>query len=103
MLRFKAMEKAMGRKAVSVAIPEEHPEFYYGQQVFNRHKRFGYLSKPTFKALIENTDNWQPFPRDYNGKAAQSQKQWVLESKSVNSLAGFQIIDNFFIYKIIIS
>ena len=79
-LRFKAVEQAMGRKAMSVAIPEERPEVYYGKQVFNRQKMFEYLPKQTFEVLVDAIDNRKSLPREYADNVAQVMKQWALEN-----------------------
>ena len=89
-LRFKAVEQAMGRKAVSVAIPEERPEVYYGKQVFNRQKMFEYLPKQTFDALVDAIDNRKPLPREYADNVAQGMKQWALENGARHYTHWFQ-------------
>ncbi|MCH5241582.1 MAG: glutamine synthetase III [Muribaculaceae bacterium] len=89
-LRFKAVEQAMGRKAVSVAIPEERPEVYYGKQVFNRQKMFEYLPKQTFDALVDAIDNRKSLPREYADNVAQGMKQWALENGARHYTHWFQ-------------
>ena len=89
-LRFKAVEQAMGRKAVSVAIPEERPEVYYGKQVFNRQRMFEYLPKQTYDALVDAIDNRKPLPREYADNVAQGMKQWALENGARHYTHWFQ-------------
>ena len=80
----------MGRKAVSVAIPEERPEVYYGKQVFNRQKMFEYLPKQTFDALVDAIDNRKSLPREYADNVAQGMKQWALENGARHYTHWFQ-------------
>ncbi|MCH5239998.1 MAG: glutamine synthetase III [Muribaculaceae bacterium] len=89
-LRFKAVEQAMGRKAVSVAIPEERPEVYYVKQVFNRQKMFEYLPKQNFDALVDIIDNRKFLPREYADNVVQGMKQWVLENGARHYTHWFQ-------------
>ena len=44
-LRFRVVEEAYNRKALSVEIPVERPQEYYGKYVFNRQRMQQYLPK----------------------------------------------------------
>ena len=76
-LRFKVVEEAFNRKAISVEIPDERPDRYYGKYVFNRQKMFEYLPKKTYDALVNAIDN-KYFVEivDKNGK--------TLETRNIN-------------------
>lgn len=78
-LRFKAVEEAMARKAISVKTPEERPETYYGKQVFNRQKMFEYLPKETYDVLVDAIDNKKALPREYADSVAEGMKRWAIE------------------------
>ena len=89
-LRFKAVEEAMGRKAVPVEIPAERPEAYYGKQVFNRQKMFEYLPKGTYDVLVDAIDNRKPLPRDYADSVADGMKKWAIDNGARHYTHWFQ-------------
>jgi glutamine synthetase len=80
LLRFNAVKEASDRKAVSVEIPAESPEKFYGEAVFNRQKMFEYLSKDTYDQLVDAIDNKQPISRQLADSVAAGMKQWALEN-----------------------
>ena len=89
-LRFKAVEEAMGRKAVPVEVPEERPEVYYGKQVFNRQKMFEYLPKETYDVLVDAIDNRKPLPREYADSVADGMKKWAIDNGARHYTHWFQ-------------
>ncbi|MCH5239023.1 MAG: glutamine synthetase III [Muribaculaceae bacterium] len=89
-LRFKAVEEAMGRKAVPVEVPAERPEVYYGKQVFNRQKMFEYLPKETYDVLVDAIDNRKPLPRDYADSVAAGMKKWAVDNGARHYTHWFQ-------------
>ncbi|MCH5229410.1 MAG: glutamine synthetase III [Muribaculaceae bacterium] len=89
-LRFKAVEEAMGRKAMPVEIPAERPEAYYAKQVFNRQKMFEYLPKKTFDVLVDAIDNRKPLPRDYADSVAEGMKRWAIDNGARHYTHWFQ-------------
>ncbi|MCH5228126.1 MAG: glutamine synthetase III [Muribaculaceae bacterium] len=89
-LRFKAVEEAMGRKAVPVEIPEERPEAYYGKQVFNRQKMFEYLPMETFNVLVDAIDNRKPLPREYANSVADGMRRWAIDNGARHYTHWFQ-------------
>ena len=89
-LRFKAVEEAMGHKAMPVEIPAERPEAYYGKQVFNRQKMFEYLPKKTFDVLVDAIDNRKPLPRDYADSVAEGMKRWAIDNGARHYTHWFQ-------------
>ncbi len=89
-LRFKAVEEAMGRKAMPVAIPAERPEAYYGKQVFNRQKMFEYLPKKTYDVLVDAIDNRKSLPREYADSVAEGMKRWAIDNGARHYTHWFQ-------------
>ncbi len=80
LLRFKAVQEASDRKAVSVETPSERPEKFYGEAVFNRQKMFEYLPKDTYDQLVDAIDNKQPISRQLADSVAAGMKQWAIEN-----------------------
>lgn len=80
MLRFKVVDEAFNRKALTVEIPAERPEAYYGKYVFNRQKMFEYLPKRAFDALTNAIDNKQPLPREVADEVAEGMKRWAIDN-----------------------
>ncbi len=78
-LRFKVVEEAYGRKAVSVAIPSERPSEYYGEYVFNRAQMYKYLDKSTYDALVYAIDNKESLSRKLADQVAAGMKQWAMD------------------------
>ena len=89
-LRFKAVEEAMGRKAVPVEVPEERPETLYGKKVFNRQKMFEYLPRETFDVLVDSIDNRKPLPREYADSVAAGMKKWAIDNGARHYTHWFQ-------------
>ncbi len=79
-LRFKVVEEAFDRKAVSVNIPPERPEEYYGKYVFDRQKMIEYLPKSTYDALVNAIDNKETLPRELADSVAAGMKQWAIDN-----------------------
>ena len=89
-LRFKAVEEAMGRKAVPVEVPTERPEVLYAKQVFNRKKMFEYLPGETYEALVDAIDNRKPLPREYADSVAAGMKKWAIDNGARHYTHWFQ-------------
>lgn len=80
MLRFKVVDEAFNRKALSVNIPSERPQAYYGKYVFNRQKMFEYLPKSTYQALVNAIDNKEPLPLEVADSVAEGMKRWAIDN-----------------------
>ena len=89
-LRFKAVEEAMGRKAVAVEIPAERPEVYYGKHVFNRQKMFEYLPKKTYDVLVDAIDNRKSLPLEYADSVAEGMRRWAIDNGARHYTHWFQ-------------
>lgn len=79
-LRFKVVEEAYGRKAVSVDIPKERPSEYYGMYVFNRTQMYRYLDQKTYDALVDAIDNKKSLNRELANNVAAGMKAWAMEN-----------------------
>ena len=79
-LRFKVVEEASNRKAISVNIPVERPSEYYGKYVFNRQKMQEYLPRETYEALVNAIDNKQSLSRRIADSVAEGMKRWAIDN-----------------------
>lgn len=78
-LRFKCVEKASSRKAVTVMPPVQRPDRYYASQVFNRQKMFEYLPSETYRILVDAIDAKKPLPREVADSVAEGMKRWAVD------------------------
>ncbi len=78
-LRFKAVEEAYRRKAVSVSDPGEKTSDYYGMYVFDRNKMRKYLSKETLKVVLDAIDKGVPLDREIADHVAAGMRMWAME------------------------
>lgn len=79
-LRFRVVEEAYNRKAVSVDIPNERPNQYYGKYVFNRQKMSQYLPQSVYEALVNAIDNKESLSRDIADSVAEGMKRWAIDN-----------------------
>ncbi|MDD6210249.1 MAG: glutamine synthetase III, partial [Bacteroidales bacterium] len=89
-LRFKVLDEAFKRKAVSVEDMPARVSEYYGANVFNRDKMERYLSKSTCAALIDAIENGVPLSRVTANGVATGMKQWALEMGATHYTHWFQ-------------
>ncbi len=89
-LRFKVVEEAFDRKAVSVDIPKERPQEYYAKLVFNRNKMFEYLPQTTYQALVNAIDNKEPLSRSVADSVAEGMKRWAIDNGARHYTHWFQ-------------
>ena len=80
MLRFKVVDEAFNRKALTVEIPAERPEAYYGKYVFDRKKMLAYLPAEAYEALTNAIDNKQSLPREVADAVADGMKRWAIDN-----------------------
>lgn len=79
-LRFKVVEEANARKAVSVDISKARPSEYYGMYVFNRAQMYRYLDHKTYEALANAIDNKKSLSRELADSVAEGMKQWAMDN-----------------------
>ena len=74
------VEEAFDRKAAPVSIPDERPEQYYGELVFNRQKMFEYLPKKVYDQLIYAIENKKPLGRELADEIADGMRRWAIDN-----------------------
>ena len=79
-LRFRVVEEAYNRKALSVEIPVERPQEYYGKYVFNRQRMQQYLPKDIYEALVNAIDNKETLSREVADSVADGMKRWAIDN-----------------------
>ena len=79
-LRFKALEVLSSRKPVAVTREENLTSDYYGMLVFDRPKMKKYLSKESFKGIIDAIDNGTTIDRKIADQVAIGMKAWAMEN-----------------------
>jgi len=72
--------EAFDRKAAPVAIPEQSPEKYYGELVFNRQRMFEYLPKEVYDELLKAIENKTPISRRIADSVADGMRRWAVEN-----------------------
>ena len=75
------VEEAFDRKAAPVSIPDERPEQYYGELVFNRQKMFEYLPKKVYDQLIYAIENKKPLGRELADEIADGMRRWAIDNR----------------------
>mgnify|MGYP001066046391 FL=1 len=89
-LRFKMVEEAISRKAVSVAIPEERPGDYFGKQVFDWAKMQKYLPKECYESLLDTMQHGTSLSREVADCIAAGMKQWAMDMGATHYTHWFQ-------------
>jgi len=89
-LRFKAVEEAFKKKAVSVSAPQQLTSEYYGKQVFNKEQMSKYLSRDTLEALTAVIEKGETLDRDLANHVAAGMKMWALERGATHYTHWFQ-------------
>ncbi|MDO4949602.1 MAG: glutamine synthetase III [Bacteroidales bacterium] len=78
-LRFRVVEEAFKKSALSVEAPTERPSEYFAKYVFNREKMFRYLPSEVFIRLSEAMDNGAPLDRQTADVVAEGMRKWATE------------------------
>ena len=78
-LRFKAVEEASKRKAIEIHAPAEKTSDYFGKYVFNRNNMRKYLSKDTYKQVLNAIDKGDPLDREVADLVAAGMRMWAME------------------------
>jgi len=78
-LRFKAVEEASKRKAIEIPAPAEKTSDYFGKYVFNRNNMRKYLSKDTYKQVLNAIDKGEPLDREIADHVAAGMRMWAME------------------------
>ena len=78
-LRFKAIEEASKRKALSLPSFEKKTSDYYGMSVFDRNQMRKYLSKETLRMVLDAIDKGVPLERNIANHVAAGMRMWAME------------------------
>jgi len=89
-LRFKAVEEAYKKKAVTVPTPDQLTSEYYGKQVFNKAQMTKYLAKETLEALTAVIEKGETLDRELANHIAAGMKMWALERGATHYTHWFQ-------------
>ena len=90
LLRFDVVKEASDRKAVPVNLPDERPEKYYAEAVFNRQKMYEYLPAETFQKLCDAIDNKRPISLELADSVAAGMKKWAIDNGARHYTHWFQ-------------
>jgi glutamine synthetase len=89
-LRFKAVEEAFKKKAVSVSAPASLTSDYYGESVFGPKQWAKYLPKDTVKALVGVIERGETLNRALADSVAAGMKTWAIEKGATHYTHWFQ-------------
>jgi glutamine synthetase len=89
-LRFKAVEEAFKKKAVTVSVPEQNTSEYYGKYVFTKEQMAKYLSKETLEALTDVIEKGKTLNRGLANHVAAGMKMWAIERGATHYTHWFQ-------------
>ncbi|MBQ8867013.1 MAG: glutamine synthetase III [Bacteroidaceae bacterium] len=78
-LRFRVIETAFRKKAMTVTPPTQRPTEYFAKYVFNRSKMQKYLPQDVYEKLIDVIDNGAPLDRSIADEVAAGMKRWAIE------------------------
>lgn len=79
-LRFKAVAEATNRKPVEVEVPKMKTADYYGKKVFNANAMAQYLSKETYKIIMDVIEKGKTIDRGIAEHVAAGMRMWALEN-----------------------
>ena len=81
-IRFKAIEALMSRQAQHVEQPERKTSEYFAENVFDRRKMRGHLSKEAYDTVVDAVENGANIPRRIADQVSSGMKAWAI-SKGV--------------------
>jgi glutamine synthetase len=88
--RLAAFNKLLERKPIEVKREADLTSDYYGSMVFDRLKMKKYLSKDSYKAVIDAIDNGTTIDRKIADGVATGMKAWALENGATHYTHWFQ-------------
>lgn len=89
-LRFNAVEEAFKKKALAVSAPAKATSDYYGKYVFNRATMAKYLSKVSYKAILNAIDKGASLDLSIADDVAAGMKMWAMELGATHYTHWFQ-------------
>ena len=88
-LRFQAIKETFGRKPITVNEPERRSGIF-GKNVFNETAMRQYLTKDSFKSLIDATVNGSKINRDIADHVSTGMKDWAITRGATHYTHWFQ-------------
>ena len=89
-IRFKALESVLNRIPREVEPPSAKVSDYFGMNVFDRHKMAEYMSKETYKSVIQAIESGTRVERKITGLVAASMKAWATDNNVTHYSHWFQ-------------
>ncbi|MDR1227256.1 MAG: glutamine synthetase III [Prevotellaceae bacterium] len=89
-LRFKLLDEAFGRKAIKADYPSARTPDYFGKNVFSLEKMKSYLSKSSYKTLLNTIETGMPLSHDIADEVAQGMKHWAIDMGATHYTHWFQ-------------
>src|SRR5215204_5625415 len=89
-LRFKALESALGRTPNSVNPPQGKISDYFGSNVFDKGTMQKYLSKESYKQVLEAVDSGQQIERKVAEQVATAMMAWAIGKGATHYTHWFQ-------------
>ncbi len=88
-LRFKALSETFNRKPVPVSEPERRSEIF-GKNVFNEHAMRQYLTKDSFKSVMEAVVKGTKIDRNIADHISTGMKEWAINKGATHYTHWFQ-------------
>lgn len=89
-LRFKALESALTRVPRKVPAPEGKISDYFGQNVFDKNTMQKFLSKESFKQVLEAVESGQQIERRVAEQVATAMMAWAISKGATHYTHWFQ-------------
>ncbi|MBK9048792.1 MAG: glutamine synthetase III [Bacteroidetes bacterium] len=89
-LRFKALESALTRVPRTVPAPEGKISDYFGQNVFDKNTMQKFLSKESFKQVLEAVESGQQIERRVAEQVATAMMAWAISKGATHYTHWFQ-------------
>ncbi len=89
-LRFELLKNAFSHAKIDAKESAIRPADEFGKYVFNRSKMQKYLSKQTYKTLIDSIDKGEPLNRSIADGVATGMKQWAVDMGATHYTHWFQ-------------
>jgi len=88
-LRFQAIKETLGRKRITVNEPERRSEIF-GKNVFNETAMRQYLTKDSFKSVMDATVNGSKIERNIADHVSTGMKDWAITRGATHYTHWFQ-------------
>lgn len=89
-IRFQALRELLSRKPISVTLPSNKVTDYYADQVFNVDSMRKYLSRDSFRAVMDANEKGSSIDRKMSDGIASGMKAWAIEKGATHYTHWFQ-------------